>query len=311
MISAFIFIISAFEVTPDVISRLRPLKIAAIQFHVTKEIYSSEAAFYETISGLLQESVDRIAPDLIIFPEYTLVFLAFLPFADEIGSSGSEKEALMKIMKNTPDIASPRDILVHNAAFAKKTADKLFGILAKKYGLYILSGTYFSCPGPLFQKPPLYNTALVYNPEGICFYTQDKVFLTDYEKNTMGLSPGKIDSAIGFKVDGWDIGLTICRDTYEYIWETQFSGKDLWIDIKANGASFTEEERVSFERALPARLSDSDVPFGITLCLTGQFFSLIWEGESSYIKKDSAASAYIQTSKSATEGEILYISLEP
>ncbi|MCW8966817.1 MAG: hypothetical protein OQK82_09070, partial [Candidatus Pacearchaeota archaeon] len=140
IMSAFISIISASEINPDAISQLYPLKIAAIQFHVTERIYASEASFYETISALIQESVDMYKPDLIIFPEYTLVFLAFLPYADEIASSGSEQKALMKIMQNNPQIDSPRDILVHNSSLVKKTADKLFGALAKKHQLYIIAG---------------------------------------------------------------------------------------------------------------------------------------------------------------------------
>ena len=93
--------------------------------------------------------------------------------------------------------------------------------------------------------------------------------------------------------------------------ETHYSGKDLWIDIKANGDFFSDQQKNSFKRALPLRLMHTDVPYGITLCLTGNFFEFFWEGESSLLKKNSNMIDYLQKSNSVKEEEMLFLTLDP
>jgi hypothetical protein len=85
---------------------------------------------------------------------------------------------------------------------------------------------------------------------------------------------------------------------------------DLWIDIKANGALYTQEERQRFLRAVPARITEGDIPYGLTVCLTGSLLDMLWEGESSLAFKEPGEQVrFVEKTSSASEEEILFISI--
>lgn len=311
----FIILISLLYFLPGTLYGEKPsftntLTIAAVQFAVHWSIYSSGDDFSRFIRNTVLKIIKNTTPDLIIFPEYTLVFLALIPFSNEINAAASSEEAFKKIAENNPDITSLKDIFITNSSFVKRTADDIFGSLSGEFHTYIIAGTYFAFSRGFIRNPGLYNRALVYNPSGKCCYTQDKVYLTEFEQTVIGLSGGKIIHAKGFSIRRWKIGMTICRDTYLPEWEKQFSRKDLWIDIKANGIYYDEQQESSFKRALPLRLKNTNVPYGVTLCLTGRIFELFWEGESSFIKKTETGIEYLKTSKTTTDMEILVMDLD-
>ena len=82
------------------------------------------------------------------------------------------------------------------------------------------------------------------------------------------------------------------------------------IDIKANGAPYTEEARQEFQKALPARLPGSGVRYGITACLVGRLLDIVWEGESSFIELDSGVVRARARSEGWTGYQGLVVSLE-
>jgi predicted amidohydrolase len=150
----------------------------------------------------------------------------------------------------------------------------------------------------------------LYDSSGQSSYVQDKVYLTPFEEQLLGVSPGLLEQAKPLVLNGVRIGITICRDTFFPAWLSQYSGVDLWIDIKANGAAFTQEERERFLRAVPARIGEGGIPYGLTVCLTGSLLDLLWEGESSLALWDEAGGTrYIRETTSVTEEEILFFSI--
>jgi hypothetical protein len=176
-----------------------------------------------------------------------------------------------------------------------------WGVLARKYSVTIIGGSYFAYDGE-----NLTNRLIVYGPSGDRIYEQDKYFLTDFERDIITLSRGSSSNPGGFEINGKKIVLTICRDTFLDRWEKMYDGADLWIDIKANGEIFTEDTKALFSRALPARMKDSTVPSGVTVCLTGQFLELMWEGESSFVIKTEDSVYPVITSKRVRSNEYLY-----
>ena len=174
------------------------------------------------------------------------------------------------------------------------------GELAVKYDCYILSGSRFNG-----RRNRLYNQAVVYNPQGRPYYRQEKHFLTDFEVQILGLNSGSMTSATGFEVKDYHINMTICRDTFLREWEEVLHEGDLWIDIKANGVEYTEDQEDLFSRALPARLGNTEVPYGITACLTGDFLDLFWEGESSFIYNDNGRIRYLEVSDETDSFEVI------
>lgn len=289
-----------------------PLRVAAVQFAISGSTYASEDAFRAAVSS----AMDRAAafhPDLVVFPEYTGVFAALIPHAREVAAANGFLDAFRRAQAVVPEARTMRDLFLLHADATRRLVLDVFGGLARARGVTVVAGTYFDAadsptapPGARGRTSELRNRALVLGPDGKLLYSQDKVFLTDFEVDNLGLSEATAAAADGFTLAGRRIVLTICKDTFEREWEDRFRGADFWIDIKANGVPFTEEERVRFGRALPARLPGAQVPWGLTACLTGRFLDLMWEGTSSFVRMQDGAVRTVSAAQSGREGEILF-----
>jgi predicted amidohydrolase len=255
-----------------------PLRVAAVQFSIHVQDLASFSAYRARIEALV-ESCLAYEPDLILFPEYTSAFLAIVPYGARLARFTTVGQALRDIMAAEPLVASLPDLFLLNSGVAERAARELFARLARRHRVAIGAGTLFAAdrqPG----GTRLVNRALLFDQEGELLHAQDKVLLTDFEAEILGVEAGRLEQAAPFVFENRRIGLTICRDTYLADWERSFAGCDLWVDLKANGEPFTEQARESFQRALPARLAGAEVPYGLTVCLTGRLFELAWEGES-------------------------------
>jgi predicted amidohydrolase len=257
---------------------LRPLRVAAVQLSIHPADLVSFSAFRDRIEELVARCLPY-EPDLILFPEYTAAFLALVPYGARLQEAGTTGEALRGIMAREPLVRGLADLFLLNSGVAERAARELFGGLARRYRVAIGAGSLFAADR-LQWRTRLVNRALVFGRDGELLHAQDKVFLTDFEKDSIGLEAGSLDQAVPFGFDGRRIGLTICRDTYLPEWERVLAGCDLWVDLKGNGEPFTEEARERFWRALPERLGASGVRYGLTVCLTGRLCELAWEGES-------------------------------
>jgi predicted amidohydrolase len=261
------------------------LSVAGVQLYIDTSMYKSIESFSHAIKEELNIAVsttgNEISPDLIIFPEYTSVFLALIPYAPQIAASDTMAEALASIRNIHPMVKSLRDLFAEQAGWVESEMDRIWGGLAKEYGAAILSGTYFAV-----ESGSLRNRLVVYDEEGRRLHEQDKVYLTEFELDVIGLEPGALGSAALFEIDGNLIASTICRDTFFPAWDRVLAGADYWIDIKANGEEFTEEIAGRFFSALPERIEDSGADGGMTVCLTGSFLDLFWEGRSFIVSRN-------------------------
>lgn len=263
--------------------------MTAVQLCVDPGMYASASSFSEGIHSLVASAVSRYRPDLIVFPEYTGVFAAAVstglgPLEDSRGLPGllEHPEKVLGVL-DPGAVSAPDFFARHDPSVL---LDQVFGAAAAFHGIHIIAGTYFA-PVPVAgvsgPGTRVVNRAVVYGPDGKRVYEQDKVFLTPFEEELLGLAPGTLDAVRTFAINGVELGLTVCRDSFFPDWENHFSGIDLWIDIKANGVPFDSEQEAVFRRALPARIASSGVPAGMTVCLTGRFFGLMWEGRSSVV----------------------------
>lgn len=276
------------------------LKVAAVQLEISDLTYQSYKNYKEEMESNVLQAIENFDPDLIIFPEYTSVFPAVTPYLKYIGNSNSIEEIFSKIRGDKTHIQSINDLFRAESEHIEKLMD-FWGELSEKYSVTIVGGTYFS-----FQGDELTNRLIVFGPGGNRIYEQDKYFLTEFETDILNLSPGSSIQPEGLIIKGKKIAFTICRDTFLERWESMYSGVDLWIDIKANGVLFDDSQRALFSRALPARLKNTDAEYGVTVCLTGQFLELFWEGESSMIKKVNGKVHKFITSDYCRSNEILY-----
>jgi predicted amidohydrolase len=260
------------------------LRVAVVQFRVDPSTYASQESFRKAVTATVEQAVRGQGPDLVVFPEYTCVFLAMLPYARELQGAAGVADGLSRVQAVHPELGTLRDVFLAQSAAAQRILAGVFAPLARRHRVTIVAGSAFVAENSQGGREELRNRAFVLGPDGRLLRAQDKVFLTDFERDVAGLSPGRIEDASPFVVAGARVCLTLCRDTFFAEWEDLFHGVDLWIDIKANAVPFTADEREDFRRALPARLPRAGVLHGITACLVGSFLDLTWEGESSVIE---------------------------
>ncbi|UCF99228.1 MAG: hypothetical protein JSV89_06725 [Spirochaetaceae bacterium] len=279
-----------------------------MQLQIRQADLRSFSDFRAHIETLVRRSM-VFNPDLIVFPEYTSVFLALIPHYDVIRVSKDAEEGIARISDRDPLIEGFRELFLVNSGLAERAMEEVFATLARQYQVAVVAGTYFAWTRQ-GQEISLVNRAVVYDQDGRIAYTQDKVYLTPFEEQLLGISPGLLNQAKPIVLKGHQIGITICRDTFFPAWLKVYSGVDLWIDIKANGTAFTQEERQRFLRAVPARISEGDIPYGLTVCLTGSLLDLLWEGESSLAVSDGeGGTRFVEKASSSTEEEILFFSI--
>ena len=296
-LGCFLFLSSISLMTSDESNRTG-IRIAAVQLEVSDEILRDADTFAKKVESKVSLAVSRMQANLIVFPEYTSVFLALHPYYELIITSSTIEEALAGLTElNIKEGKSSTPLKVLFSSESDRVSvlmDTIWGTIARKYQVTIIAGTYFALDS---SRRELRNRLVVYNLEGKRLYSQDKVSLTPFEIELLDLSPGVVEDARIFSVLGYPVATTICRDSYLPVWGGRFEGAAVWIDIKANGAPYTEEEAASFARALPARISEGSVPYGVTVCLNGTLLDLIWEGPSSVVAKRGGEAVYLDVAE--------------
>jgi len=286
----------------------RALRVAAVQLAMDESLLASAAVFAEHVEKLVAEARE-FGPDLVVFPEYASVFLALLPYYGEIRGSPSAQEGLRRIRARDPLVRSFRDLFLLNSGVAWQAMQEIFGTLARRCGVPILAGSYFAWD-IREGEVRLVNRAVLFGADGRVAYSQDKVFLTPFEEQLLGVSAGSLEDAAPFPLNGHPVGLTLCRDTFFGEFQNRLAGSLLWIDIKANGERYTPEEQARFRRALPARIAEGSVPYGLTVCLTGSFLDLFWEGESSLVRRDGRGGVeFLSRAASPAEEQVLLLEI--
>jgi len=235
-------------------------------------VYSNARYFEKEVEAYL-DLCNRA--DMVIFPEYTSAFTASFIAADS---------SFPEVLRASEDV--------------RAYLDGFWGREARERGIWILAGTYLEG-----ENGSLYNTALLYSPAGDCVRTQRKCFLGDPEKD-YGLSAGAMSDVKTFRVEEIEMALTICRDTYNSLWENHFTRGDIWVDIKANELNYSKEY---YSGALPSRLPHSPVDKGLTVSLVGEFLGYRFEGKTLLhhnAEIDLATASF-------TKGSVLLLPLEP
>lgn len=279
-------------------------KAAAVQMEVSRGLYASREAFWAAVEEPLSRAAEGGA-DLVIFPEYLGVFYSLIPYQDSFAGAEEVSAALDLLSRQAGrKIALPE--LFRRGGPLVEAALVRWASLARRYGLTLVAGTFFVPVNRGDGMVELRNRSYVFSPAGELLYRQDKVFLTDFEKDLAGLSPGTMEEAVGFPLGRHRVLLTICRDTYFPLWEDWYKNRGtLWIDIKANGEVFDKAQERSFRRALPSRLGAAGIPYGVTVCLVGTYMDLLWQGRSSFLANDSRGITPFGTAESAASAELI------
>ncbi|MFW5715586.1 MAG: nitrilase-related carbon-nitrogen hydrolase [bacterium] len=287
-------------------------KIALVQYWVSPADYRSEAAFARSVGDLTAQAAAGGAK-IVVFPEYLNVFLAAVPLGTELTEAGSLPDILALLKQHYGRPVGLPEYLRLRSGSTRAIMDRVWGRLARRHKLWIIAGSSFVAEPADDPNAQLFNRAFVYGPDGRVAYTQDKVYLTPFEKKAVGLSAGDLSAAQTFEAAGLTCALTLCRDTFFEVWHRPFAQADIWFDLKANGVEFDQQARQTFTTALPERIADTGVPRGATVCLTGRFFDLFWEGESSLVvPSESSPNGYVTKKKTADPAAeaILYFTIQ-
>ena len=286
--------------TPDSVRAHGPtVRIAVAQLHIDNRWTGSRRSFDAQARLLIEAIVDDHAPDIIVLPEYLGFFRAAAAVRNTLPDAF---DALATAVDDADEIVLEiPDATVANAIAGGRS---VWRALAKEHAVTIVPGTAPAIDG----DGRLHNRLSVIDEHGEVIYTQDKVFLTDYERDVIGVDPGAIADALPVEIGGVEIAFTVCRDTFFDAWDVHFGDVDLWIDLRANGEPYTEEVRARFADALPARVEESGTALGASATLTGSFAGLIWEGPSFVVDETGRR---IAESPSARGASLLIVDFEP
>jgi predicted amidohydrolase len=266
---------------------------AAVQFAVSEEIYHSSDSFRNAVNTALDrleaEAAETAAGrplDLAIFPEYTSAFLGLSYLSEtEIGNLAADPAGNYSLIQQVIRKAEP-EIL---AVWSEISRQRDYAILAGSTLITDSDGR-------------IRNRALLFSPGGELVWTQDKVFPGAPELSLLNLQTGRVRDAGSFEIGGFRIVTTICRDTYNPIWEQSLPDADLWIDIKANELPYTREY---YSQALPARLPGSPIDFGLTVSLSGEILGFRFTGPTEFMND----AGLIYSTNPYVKNELMLISL--
>lgn len=298
----FFFLISLFALSP-LSAQVEPLSLAIWQLEIDDELVFDREAYREAIEQISGRAAAAGA-DLLLVPEYANVMSALSEYSELIESSKDMEDALNRLGRSMGRELRMKSIFRSHSRELRAWMDEVWGRAARENGICILAGTYFAAEGDR-----LFNRAVLYNRGGQAVYEQDKLRLTPFERDLLELDPGSPYAAELITLQGRTIGFSICRDTFFSDYAGMMKEADLWIDLKANGEHFVGDTRHLFDRALPARQLEYEIPWGVTVCLNGSFLDLFWEGPSEAVRLSRGEQRLLWRSKKIKDGDFQVLSL--
>lgn len=177
--------------------------------------------------------------------------------------------------------------------------------------------------------PEVYNTGLLWGPDGQLIGTTDKVFITESEKSVLDLVPGDLERVQTFATEFGNVGMAISLDAFmpEYLQKLNALGTQIVIQNDANDQLWAAPSKTcewqpqEWLNSVLGSVQD-DYPhllYNICAMQVGNFFDVTFDGQSSITKKSERQpdpchnfvgnDGYIHTvTGKAMTGEILALS---
>ncbi len=143
--------------------------------------------------------------------------------------------------------------------------------------------------------PEVYNTGMLWGPDGQLIGTTDKVFLTESEKNVLDLVPGDLDRVQTFATEFGYVGLAISLDAFmpEYLHKLNALGTQIVIQNDANDQPWAAPSKTcawqpqEWLNSVLGCLQDdySNLLYNICAMQVGNFFDITFDGQSSITRK--------------------------
>jgi len=238
-------------------------KIRAAAVQQKLELYADPLHYAEQMSLQVGKAVQTGA-HLVVFPENNgIQLLGMLPGAEELAGEGK------RILEGKPGQISVLDVLRYVGPVIEKAARTIFSLLAAKYNIYIMAGSFLHPDG---EK--VVNRSYLFSPDGDLLGTQDKVHLFPTERD-WGISSG--DCFHVFHTPIGNLAMPVCMDAtyFETFRILQLMGADIVMIPIANAEPYHFYLAL---RGIWPRVQETLV-YGIRSALVGDFLGFNFTGK--------------------------------
>jgi predicted amidohydrolase len=301
------------------------MRVVAVGNRISLRAACSEATFateLERIVGLAAPHLTRKGPNLLVLTEVlglpaaltgprawparhartaqtalTLLALAYLP-------------RVLAARRRWKGVSLPRALLLARADALYRPFAETLARLAARHRTHIVATTLaprvrhsrrlgdvlrwgrLGAGGVYVPRgPQVYNAALVFGPDGALLGRVDKVFLTSSEKETLDLSPGRLEDVRVLHTGTGRLGVAISLDAFtsEFCRQLDAQGAEIVVQPDANDRSWAGPgERHAWQPAewLGSVLGSiqpeyASLRYNVCAMQTGNFFDLVFDGQSS------------------------------
>jgi predicted amidohydrolase len=140
------------------------------------------------------------------------------------------------------------------------------------------------------EGPEVYNAALVFGPDGALLGRVDKVFLTKGERETLDLSPGRLDDVRVIPTAAGRLGVAISLDAFmpEYLRHLDTQGAEIVVQPDANDQLWAARSHTwawqpaEWLNAVLGSIQPAYTHLRYNICAmqTGNFFDVVFDGQS-------------------------------
>lgn len=287
------------------------------------------ASLFEKIEGLIRSDV----PNLIVFPEDYGTPLVIASEKINIEEFKTIEEAMKRtIMKRLPyifvksfllKVSLVRSIFLINSEEIFRNYVETFREMSKKYSTYVVAGSVtiprievYEEEVKVIRDSKIFNTSLVFDPNGKIIGVQRKVHLVDIEgPKGLDISNGDLDSINVVETEFAKIGIAICFDAFheDVVERLVKKGAEILVQPSANPEKWTSAQEEDWRRGCWSMVqSYNELKYGINPMMVGSIFDLNFEGVSSIISKVEKTrdkTGYLTKASSPNEEEIIYADL--
>lgn len=233
------------------------------------KLVSNVEEYIDMLEEFVLQAAERKS-SLVAFPEYNFFdLLGLLP-----GFKAVNRYLNSKAGTSGEEGSGKGNKLIHDIFYSlskpiQEAIELIMCLLARKYGIYIYTGSYF-----IREGKSLYNGGSVISPEGEILGTQMKLHLTDFEEQ-LGLTRGRELKAFDLEIGR--VCCPVCMDATYY--ETFRLARNLGCDMVI--LSIANNEEYNLYRALRGiwpRVQESYV-YGIKPSLNGWLFGMHFTGK--------------------------------
>ncbi|MEA1940178.1 MAG: nitrilase-related carbon-nitrogen hydrolase [Candidatus Caldatribacteriota bacterium] len=263
------------------IKKRRPLKnidsedirVSCVQRQINP--VKSIEEYIDILCGFIDRAVEENSR-LIIFPEYNFFDLfGMIPGFNSLNQILNKKATKAKSEhKNfSPNSKGSNYFLTTIFKGVAKPVEagikRIFSLLAKRYGIYIYTGTYI-----LKKKNAIYNAGSLINPDGNLMGTQKKIHLTDFEVE-LGIKRG--NSMELYSLPFGKVVCPVCMDAtyFETFHIAREMGADMVILPIANLEEYNEWKAA---RGIWPRVQESSL-YGLKSSLNGWIAGIHFTGK--------------------------------